>query len=62
MVATLGDYAPAPAKESMNSRGVGRALEMTQGPDVVPQPLPKKTLTVSPHGDEGPTFNCQSDR
>ena len=49
MVATLGDDAPALSTGKsghLNSTGVGRALKMTQGPDVLSQPPPKKTLTV----------------
>ena len=30
----------------LKSRGVGRALKMIQGPDVLPQPPPKKASTL----------------
>ena len=38
---TLGYDAPSLSTVQLNSRGVGRALKMTQGSDVVPQPPPK---------------------
>ena len=47
MVATLGDDVPALSNGGqLNSRAVGWALKMTDDPDVLPQPPPKKTSTV----------------
>ena len=47
MVATLGDDVPALSNGGqLNSRAVGWALKMTEDPDVLPQPPPKKTPTV----------------
>ena len=50
MVPTLGYDAPALSTVQMWAaefkRGIGRALKMTQGPDVLPQPPSKKTVTV----------------